>query len=507
MITDFNQPQRQSIAGVLIMFVFTFQGFVKAFWPILLLWIYKFNDANKIYLLIGGIVFFIAMVGLVSYLKYWNFTFYIDQENNEFIINEGVFNKTKTTIQLHKIQQVNINQSLIQKIVDVYELDVDTAGSTKKEANIKAITYELALHLKSRLLENEDSRGFGKEDSIHVENTLSTEKTAKNESEFIKISLFSLLKMGVTSNYIKSFFVLLAFFVTVFDYIKQFTGRNVLNDANLEDYVDESTILTVFLSLLSFVILAVVLINLIKIVFTFFNYKISREKGSLLLTYGLLNTKTTIVKPVKVQMASITQNFFQKKMNVLHLRINQATSGEKENHKLAIEIPGCNQLEKDAILKLLFNKIPEKEIMLKPNYRKLGFAVFLTIGLPLLVFSFTRDFLIAELPQVDFLVFFIIIFVGTIQYFSYKNNRLFLNKDFIILQSGAWDVTNRIIIPSKIQAITTSQLLWHKNSNIGSLTLHTAGGKINFQLGNFTAIQQYVNLWLYEIETSDSNWM
>ncbi|OOV26530.1 hypothetical protein BXU11_13745 [Flavobacterium sp. LM5] len=507
MITDFNQPQRQSLAGVLIMFVFTLQGFVKAFWPILLLWIYKFNDANKIYLLIGGIVFFIAMVGLVSYLKYWNFTFYIDQENNEFIINEGVFNKTKTTIQLHKIQQVNINQSLIQKIVDVYELDVDTAGSTKKEANIKAITYELALHLKSRLLENEGSRELGKEDSIHVENTLSTEKTAKNESEFIKISLLSLLKMGVTSNYIKSFFVLLAFFITVFDHIKQFTGRNVLNDENLEDYVEESTVLTAFLSLFSFVILAVVSINLTRIVFTFFNYKISREKGSLLLTYGLLNTKATIVKPAKVQMTSITQNFFQKKMNVLHLRINQATSGEKENHKLAIEIPGCNQLEKEAILKLLFHKIPEKEIMLKPNFRKLGFAAFLTIGLPLLVFSFTRDFLIAELSQVDFLVFFSIVFVGTIQFFSYKNNRLFINKDFIILQSGAWDITNRIIIPSKIQAITTSQLLWHKNSNIGSLTLHTAGGKINFQLGNFTAIQQYVNLWLYEIETSDSNWM
>lgn len=507
MTTDFNQPQRQSIAGVLIMFVFSLQGFVKAFWPILLLWIYKFNDANKSYLLIGGIVFFIAMVGLVSYLKYWNFTFYIDQENDEFIINEGVFNKTKTTIQLHKIQQVNINQSLLQKIVDVYELDVDTAGSNNKEVNIKAITYELALHLKGRLLENEGSKEFREEDSANVVDTLSNENTAKNESTFIKISVVSLLKMGVTSNYIKSFFVLLAFFITVFDHIKQFTGRNILNGENLEDYIEESTMVTTFLSLFSFVILAVILINLIKIVFTYFNYKITREKGSLLLSYGLLNTKSTIVKPSKVQMTSITQNFFQKKMKVLHLRINQATSGEKENHKVAIEIPGCNEPEKEAILKLLFNKIPEKGIMLKPNYRKLGFTAFLTIGLPLLVFLFTRKLLITELPQVDFLVFFGVVFLGTIQFFSFKNNRLFINKDFIILQNGAWDLTNRIIIPSKIQAITTSQLLWHKNSNIGSLTLHTAGGKINFQLGNFTAIQQYVNLWLYEIETSDSNWM
>jgi putative membrane protein len=43
--------------------------------------------------------------------------------------------------------------------------------------------------------------------------------------------------------------------------------------------------------------------------------------------------------------------------------------------------------------------------------------------------------------------------------------------------------------------------------NIGSVTLHTAGGNLAFQLGNYSVIKQQVNLWLYEIETSDSNWM
>jgi putative membrane protein len=109
--------------------------------------------------------------------------------------------------------------------------------------------------------------------------------------------------------------------------------------------------------------------------------------------------------------------------------------------------------------------------------------------------------------MIDYLVAFFVVFTGLIQFFIFKNNRLFINDDFIILQRGAWDVSNEIIEPSKIQAITVSQLFWHKNINIGSLTLHTAGGNIAFQLGNFTAIKQYVNLWLYEIETSDSNWM
>jgi putative membrane protein len=65
-------------------------------------------------------------------------------------------------------------------------------------------------------------------------------------------------------------------------------------------------------------------------------------------------------------------------------------------------------------------------------------------------------------------------YLGGIVYFSFRNNRLFINDDFIIRQSGAWDVDNEIIEPGKIQAITTSQLFWHKSVDIGSITIQLA---------------------------------
>ncbi|HKO75683.1 MAG TPA: PH domain-containing protein, partial [Flavobacterium sp.] len=137
---DFSKPQRQSIVGIFVVFIYSLQGYAKALWPILVIWIFKFNEINKVYLVAGTLIIF-AIVGIVSYLRYLNFTFYIDQENDEFIITEGILNKTITTIQLYKIQQVNINQSLIQRLVGVYELVVDTAGSNKNEGSIKAISY------------------------------------------------------------------------------------------------------------------------------------------------------------------------------------------------------------------------------------------------------------------------------------------------------------------------------------------------------------------------------
>ena len=107
----------------------------------------------------------------------------------------------------------------------------------------------------------------------------------------------------------------------------------------------------------------------------------------------------------------------------------------------------------------------------------------------------------------SFVAVFFSMAVLVLLFFGFKNYRLFVNDNYIFKQSGAWDVDNEIIQIEKIQALTTSQLFWHKNLNIGSLTLHTAGGNITFQLGKFDRINQLVNLWLYKIETSDSNWM
>jgi putative membrane protein len=500
MESNFNKPQRQSSIGVLVMFFETLRQYIRAFWPVFVIWIFKFNEINKLYFFLGILVVFIG-VAIISYLKYLNFTFYLDHENDEFIINEGIFNKTKTTIQLDKIQQVNINQSLIQRIIGVYALDVDTAGSNTKEGKIKAISHLLALELKSSLLENEK-----KLKNIQIEEDL-TSPSILIEHPFIKISFLSLLKVGITSNYVKSFSLLMLFFFTVSDYIEKFTGKDVIYDGDIENYVDGNLIFQTFLIAIVFLICSVLIINLGRIIFKYFDYKITKQKGSLLLSFGLINTKSTIIKPEKVQITTISRNYFQKKMNILELKIKQATGGEKEERKSIIEIPGCNQRESNEILKLFFKKIPTKGVMLKPNFRKLVFSIFLSIVLPLTAFFIFGNYVEEQLLNFAYLIPIYAVFVGLILYFGFRNYRLFINNDFIIKQSGAWDIDNEIIQPMKIQAITTSQLFWHKSADIGYLTLHTAGGNLAFQLGDYTKIKEYVNLWLYEIEISDSNWM
>jgi putative membrane protein len=498
MESNFNVPQRQSAVGIVIMFFDTIQQYARALWPILVVWIFKFNEISK-WALFGGTLLILAGIAIIAYLKYLNFTFFIDKQNDEFIITEGILNKTKTTIALYKIQQVNIKQSLLQRIIGVHALEVDTAGSKEQEVSIKAISHRLALDLKSKLLDNEKK--------MPAETEMIPSGTGTFEKPFINISFLSLIKIGITSNYIRSLGLLLAFFFTLYDNLMRFSSQGYISEDQFSGYINRALVMQSIGIFILILIAAILVLNVIRTVVRYFGYTITRQKGSLLMSFGLFNTKSTIIKPEKVQIVSYTRNYFQKKMDILELKIKQATAGEKEERKQAVEIPGCNSAERDAVLKLLFRKIPEKGIMLKPNFRKLVFAIFLTIVLPLSGFyavalNAGQDFL-----QFDWIVPVYVIFALLILCFGFRNYRLFIADDFIIKQSGAWDIRNEIIEPQKIQALAVSQLFWHKGVDIGYLTIHTAGGKISFQLGNFTIIKQYVNLWLYGMETSDSNWM
>ena len=491
---NFNLPQRQSIIGIVVLFADTFQNLVRGIIPLIAIFIFKFDQINKIYLFIS-IFIILAIVILVAYLKYINFTFYIDNEKNEFIINKGVLKKTKIAIQLDKIQQVNINQSFIQKIIQVYSLEVDTAGSNNKEVEIRAISKQLAEALKSKLLESEF-----KSDSI--ENQISQPDCT------INISFLSLIKVGITSKYVQTFALLIAFFATIYENFKQWTQNNNEIESTVENYISKTSTFyaaSIFVIALFFII---VIINLTRTIVKYFNFKIEKQQESIVLSYGLLNTKKTILKPEKVQIITLSRNFFQRKLGILDIKIKQASLSEtqKEETKSAIEIPGCSPAERDEILKLLLSNNLENNFILYPNIRHIIFKIVKFIVLPILLLVLILDF--ATITSLNYLYLAPLYFIvaGIAIYFDFKNYKLFISKNHIIKQSGIWDIDKQIIDIHKIQALRTNQLFWHKKANIGSITICTAGGNITYSLANFSQIKELVNTWLYRVESSQKSW-
>lgn len=501
MTYDFSKPQRQSAAGIIIMAANTLQHTIRALIIPILIFVVKAQKEMLLYTGIG-IASLVVIILVYSYFNYKKFTFFLDETNQAFIINKGIFNKTLLTIQLDKIQQVNINQSLLQKIIGVYSLQIDTPGGDSKEVSIKAIDEQIAYSLKERLLNGHQTTN---QDPLVEEQPQTQSKVS-----FLKISIPTLFKVGLTSHYGSSLALLLGFAYALFHNAKELLKAFATDDGQVEAAIKTGVSLFSAGILVALLLLILLAINIVRTFVKYFDFEISQHKHSLLISSGLFAKKNTLLSPQKVQITTYSQNYFQKKFNMLNLNLKQAHDGaegnEKERQKSNLEVPGCNPTERDELLKMILGEIPKEGASFVPNYRFLNLPIFFMVAIPVgIFFIFWNNFepVKAFYPLA---IAYMIVVIGMI-YISYKRHRLIVNQDFIIKKSGIWDISHEIIFPHKIQSITTFQYPWHKGVDVGHVNLHTAAGTIHFKYGNYTEIKRLVNYWLYQIESGSDEWM
>lgn len=494
---DFSQPQRQSVQGILIMFADNVQKFIRAMWAPLLILLIKPERWN--FWLLGIFLLVLAVFAVIAYVQYRNFTFLLNLKQREFIIQKGVITKSNITIQLDKIQQVNINQTLVQKLVNVYSVDIDTAGSQKKEVSIRAVDHALALHLKESLLSNLTSGA-----------TIQSVSATEEATPIVKVSPLTLLKVGLTSHYGRSIALMLGFFFYLWEGLRDFSNVAEMDENEVTGIVQQALTHLSYSILILGALVVLLLLNVGRTFFKFFDLHMSRHNGALQLNYGLVAKKNTLLKPVKVQVTHINQNYFQRKLNLSNLLIKQASSTEidnQENKKSDIEIPGSSADERRQVLQMIYGKKELPELEFKPNYRYVIRAILFT--LPSLFALFGVLYFINIIEPNDTLLFFpfLLVFAGVIIYFKYQNYRMYISEDFIMLKSNAWDVDYEIIEPYKLQGISVTQYPWHYAPDVAHITFHTAAGDLQFDFAPYGELKPFINRWLFEVERSQKRWM
>ena len=145
-IDKFSNAQRQSKLGMVVIFFEKIINIIRKYLVFLI--IPLFNDGfDLVYIgLVTSLIFVITAV--ITYIEFKYFTFKFDFSKNDFVIKKGFLKKTKLSVPLNKIQQINLNQNFVHKILNLYEVQMETAGSDSKEVNIKAIEKNLAIEIK-----------------------------------------------------------------------------------------------------------------------------------------------------------------------------------------------------------------------------------------------------------------------------------------------------------------------------------------------------------------------
>lgn len=500
-----SHPQRQSPKGVLVLFGYTLYKAVRALFPLLLIVLLKKNDiAFTIYHYLG-LAMFLILIFTLSFLNYWYFTFYIDATADELVIQKGWLTKSKTVIKLNKIQQVNLNQKIIHQLLQVYEVEIDTAGTKEVEVKIKAVSRPIAEQLRLHLLEHAHHLNEGKT-TANVAQITTRQSVPQN---VIEISLASLIKVGLTRRYVQTFALI---FVFVFQGLEQYRQYFESEDEEVSVYAHATDYASHYVTdwmipiLIAGVFLLIILANLIRTLIQYYHYKIDIHDHKLLISYGLMETKNTIIKPSRVQFLQVTQNYVQRFLDVFELKIVQteqdASNGKKGK---GIDVPGVSFVEKERILAEIFKINLKTTTVLAPSLRKfIVHAAWLSVfpAACLLSYAAYHQQVYTALGGVVFLLFTLFY-----HWIIYRNARLYWNAHCIAFRKGFWDVHYQVFEPSKIQKIDVFQRLWHKKLDLGSIVIYTAGGDFYFTVANYTSLKKQVNVWLYEVESKNLNWM
>ena len=493
----FDEFSKQSTKGIFVIYIKQLFNALKATWVFAIVFIQQFSKLPEIAItwvyagLALGFLFFLMR----AYLIYRHFLFKIEAQH--FVLKEGVLRKKNTSIPFDRIQNINFKQNIIQQMMNVYEVSIETAGSNSTEISIKALTLENAQALKVAL--------------TAVAQNNRHDELPEEAKPLLNIGLFELLKVSLTENHLQS---LLIFAALLFGILQQLNDvlEGVGKHDSLKKYVDVDPrdILNSFavITIALLILLCIGLLSsLVRMILFHFNLTLFIKDSAFEITQGLLTKKSIVLNRGKVQSITISTNPIKKKLGISFVTFKQAASGNvnKKQQKL-IRIIGCLAEHVNTIKNVLYaNETIDQQTRFCPDSYYF-FRMYLRSSLGLLLFN---GVLISQLSNFTWLFVNAILIPVVILLVHLKFRKAFyqFDQELLVVGSGRIESHMNYLPLFKVQNIKMKQTLFQKRRNVVNLVLQTASGKIRIPCIEKQRALALYNYILFKVESNKESWM
>ncbi|MDX5404865.1 MAG: PH domain-containing protein [Bacteroidota bacterium] len=498
---DLSKPQRQALAGVGVMFFRNLRVAINLFIFILIPVMTRDKEESPYLLMItyGIIALILILMALLAWYQYRRFYFQV--QGDKFLIHKGVFRREKTTIPFDRIQSVQLKQNLIQQVLNVVGLVIDTAGSGNEEVGIPALSRDYAEDLKAFLLaKKKEAKG---EDVPATDEEIESEETP-----VLELGLIDLFKVGLTENHIRTGLVALAVSFSYFSQYAEYFGQDVEETTLQVVGLGRSLLIFLPLFLIIFILLSI-LLSTLRTALKFFNLKMWLNDSGLRVVSGLLKRQEYVVPSNKIQFIRWRSNPLRRMIGYRSLSVYQATSSDR-NASRSIEVPGCKKDEVERVTRAFFPdwKGEEDSIELRPDpfyFRRLW---MFTGILPTMV-GVLISILFLDMPW-----WFPLIIAGLYLPLSaflakrdHERRVAWIGKDVMALDRGFVFPQRAFLKIFKVQNLVVHQSIWQKRRGLVSLTFHTAAGSLRIPYINERVGYFWANRVLYQVEISQRDWM
>lgn len=425
-------------------------------------------------------------IGIVAYLLKTVYSFlYVktsgyELKEKEIICKRGVLFKKTSVLEYAKMHAVNKKQNIIHKFFDLAVLTVDS-GATHNGTTSEIVVFENTKTVDELICKLKDLQSGKK---------LDLTKAPKVE-EKVNLYNFNSKKALIYSalNIVSSLAIILV--LATLTAVSFAVLKSMLSKVFLISY--KNFYLAFLMIGVSCVLLVTVLsfvISFLASFFTYYDFKVYKNKDDIEVNYGLLVRRTNTFKLSKIKGVKISQGIIKRLfgyasvdlevIGYVHDSSNQ--NGDKE-YVNGVLMPLCKVSEIDENLsKILPEYIPDKKQTKSVKYFPfiswtlafitlfacIGYFIGLGVILTLKAYSAILPFSLILL----FAYLVVALFVIGIEYLSYKNSGIAIDGDKITVYNGSIIKTCTVIYAKNLIGVEDITTPLRKKAGVYTYALH-----------------------------------
>ncbi len=427
---------------------------------------------DKIYFFMG--LFALIFIVPVAVLNYYFYKYKISE--TEVTIKSGVLAKKQRVIPLSKIQNINIEQNFLQKILRITQLKLETAGDATSEASLQFISFKEAENIQEYIQAKKESLSDeiketipGTSDTVEIDKE--SNKEAKSD-EIFRLSSRELLRFGM----LRFRPVVLLFMSWLYSFAQPilFTSESNEFDHIIDFFKSlEQTELILYIVGLLFAVVITSWIADIALTFNkYYKFNLRLAKNKLHTSFGFTSTKKGTIPLKRLQSLTLRTNVIKKKFDFYSLDIQTAGFGENSIKPEAV-VPFSKREKILALIRDIFNfEIPEKLNQISPlSVRRAFFKLALFWTFTLGITSFLAEYY----------VLLGIVIYPLLYWYAYKR---FINRGYIIsgdklaVKQGVFFKSLTVIPIRKIQTFRIHQTIFQRRLGLATINVDTAAAGI-----------------------------
>lgn len=434
---------------------------LRLFWPLAFVGISSMSVGGFGPLAVGGL----SIVGFVLLLAwetavYRRFEYEVTADTVD--IRSGVFSRRDREIPIRRIQNVDTSRNVVQRLLGITEVRLETAGGGSTEASLRYVSPEAANRFRERLRRR--GRAVGEADAEPGDATI------EEPTVLFAIKPRELLLLGLVSIDLR----LVSLAIVSLPIVAPSLARRLMVErpaVGPAGAIVVAPIAAIGLILLSGFVSGALSVS------NYYGFRLLRAGEDLRYERGLLQRNEGTIPVEKVQAIALEENVLARTLGYATLAVETAgyAPGQGPSGGSEAAVPLA---ERERCLSLARSIEPVGEVPAferPPKRARTRYAVRYTLlvcALAAVVWGLTR---VTALPLVPYAPLALLPAVPVAAHLKWANRGYTVAEGYVLTRNGFWTRTTTIVPYYRVQTVIQSETVFQRRRHLASVVVDTAG--------------------------------